>query len=203
MQGHVEGRDQGKITSSKLADDKDGNEDEDEGDDEDEETGAPAETFVERIKRDIRVSRLAGQFRVHEGLQGRIVKVFLLLLACTEEAKEAAAAATAADKDEIDEVTVTLDTESAAERAAEVCEASGNCDPSSTEVQEAFNEVLPGDVIDTEIPEGKDECPAASSSAHGAHCASEEEDRRVQECEEADLLKCIKEEASDKVLLKE
>ena len=42
---------------------------------------------------------------------------------CTEEAKEAAAAATAADKDEIDEVTVTLDTESAAEeRAAEVCE---------------------------------------------------------------------------------
>ena len=112
----------------------------------------------------------------------------------------AAAAATAADKDEIDEVTVTLDTESAAEeRAAEVCEASGNCDPSSTEVQEAFNEVLPGDVIDTEIPEKVRTNVQQRRRRRMARIALLK--RKIAACKNAkklDLLKCIKEEASDK-----
>merc|ERR1711871_731695 len=194
-----------RITSSKLADDKDGNEDEDEGDDEDEETGAPAETFVERIKRDIRVSEIGRTISACMKVCRVESSKFSCYRKCTEEAKEAAAAATAADKDEIDEVTVTLDTESAAEeRAAEVCEASGNCDPSSTEEQEAFNEVLPGDVIDTEIPEKVRTNVQQRRRRRMARIALLK--RKIAACKNAkklDLLKCIKEEASDKVLPQE
>merc|ERR1711871_847601 len=193
-----------RITSSKLADDKDGNEDkdEDEDEDEDEETGAPAETFVERIKHDIRVSEIGRTISACMKVCRVESSKFSCYKQCTEEAKEAAAAATAADKDEIDEVTVTLDTESAAEeRAAEVCEASGNCDPSSTEVQEAFNEVLPGDVIDTEIPEKVRTNVQQRRRRRMARIALLK--RKIAACKNAkklDLLKCIKEEASDKVL---